>query len=451
MAPQSAPALRRVPIGLCEDYPEESRSLEGVRQDFELLRQLGVDTLRISLGWDAIEPERDRYDLQFWDAFVDMAIGEYQLTLLPYVAYTPAWSSDGGDKDYWKTPPRDPDEFAQLMGLLATRYQGRIHSWELWNEPDNRDYWLGSAEDYSELARGAAEAIRAVDPKIAVVSGGLAGHVEFLAELFDGFDAASQFDVVNLHAYYETWNPEPLETLSSYVDEVQQIVQRHGGDEAIWMAEIGYGNYRNGARVSAHTSAVFGYEHTLDYQAVALVKSLAMLLAGPVSLAAWYELKDPPASDAMIGDVNNRHLGVTFADRRPKPAAAALQLVQRLLGKGFRSAPADLDMASRSSPADAQARAFLTARQTLVIVAWLKTPEPPGGPQTGLGDALDARRELLRVRGPQRANGPLALYDALGRPRAAPAAAPPRGKQLDFELELRGGDVLIAELPLERD
>jgi hypothetical protein len=95
MAPQSAPALRRVPIGLCEDYPEESRSLEGVRQDFELLRQLGIDTLRISLGWDAIEPERDRYDLQFWDAFVEMAVGEYQLTLLPYVAYTPAWSSDG--------------------------------------------------------------------------------------------------------------------------------------------------------------------------------------------------------------------------------------------------------------------------------------------------------------------------------------------------------------------
>jgi hypothetical protein len=82
-------------------------------------------------------------------------------------------------------------------------------------------------------------------------------------------------------------------------------------------------------------------------------------------------------------------------------------------------------------------------------VAWLKTPAPPGGQRTGLGDALDARRELLRVRGPQRANGALALYDALGRSRAAPAAAPARGKELDFELELRGGDVLIAELPLE--
>src|SRR3954452_15857047 len=67
-------AWRHVPIGLCEDYPEESRSLEGARQDFELLRRLGVNTLRVSFGWDAIEPERDRYELEFWDAFVDMAV-----------------------------------------------------------------------------------------------------------------------------------------------------------------------------------------------------------------------------------------------------------------------------------------------------------------------------------------------------------------------------------------
>jgi len=139
---------------------------------------------------------------------------------------------------------------------------------------------------------------------------------EFLAELFDNFDAARYVDVVNPHAYCETWNPEPLETLSSYVDEVQQVVQRHGGEGAIWMAEIGYGNYRNGAHVSDHTSAVFGYEHTLDYHA--------------------------------------------------------------------------------------QARAFLTARHTLVVVAWLGTPAPPGGPRAGVGDALDPRREILRVRGPHR-------------------------------------------------
>jgi len=444
------PVRRHVPLGLCEDYPEESRSLEGAREDFELLRRLGISTLRVSLGWDAIEPERDRYDFEFWDAFVDLAVREYHLTLIPYVAYTPAWNSDGGAADYWKTPPREPAEFAQLMGLLARRYAGRIHSWELWNEPDNRDYWLGSAADYATLARAGAQAIAAVDPHVDVVSGGLAGHTEFLAELFDAWGGASIFDVVNLHAYFETWNPEPLESLSGYVAEAAAIVERHGGRQAIWMAEIGYGTYRNGRQVSAQTSAVFAYEHTLDYQAVVLARSLALLLASPVSLVAWYELADPPATDAVIGDVNNRHLGVAFAGRRPKPAAAALAFFARSFAGGFSPAPAGLRLQPLNLPSELEARAFLTAPDTLVVVAWLRTPVPQPQPQSGAGDAADRRHETLRVSGPYRARRAPTLYDALGRAMAR-TSHQAAGAALELELELNGGEVLIAEVELSPD
>ncbi|HVZ34024.1 MAG TPA: beta-galactosidase, partial [Polyangiaceae bacterium] len=285
------PAFLHVPIGLCEDYPEESRSLAGARRDFEVLREMGLHTLRVSLGWDGIEPERGRYDFAFWDEFVKLS-EEYEVTLVPYVAYTPEWNSSGTPADFWRRPPRDLDVFAELMARLAQRYRGRIHSWELWNEPDNPQYWLAGAGEYAELARRGAEALRAADPELQVVSGGLAGHIAFLSELFDRFDAGRWFDVINLHSYYETWNPEPLETIPSYVDEAAQIIRRHAGRQAIWMAELGYGNYRAGARVSESTTAHFAHEHTLEYQAVALVRSLSLLLSsGEVSLIAWYELK----------------------------------------------------------------------------------------------------------------------------------------------------------------
>jgi hypothetical protein len=445
--PEPRARVRQVPIGLCEDYPEESRSLDGVRSDFEALRAMGVHTLRVSLGWDELEPAPDRYEFSFWDAFVELA-DSYGITLLPYVAYTPRWNSSGGESDFWRTPPRDLDQFAELMGLLAARYQSHIRSWEIWNEPDNRDYWLGSAGQYAELLRRGAAAVHAVDARLAVVAGGLAGHLEFARALFDEHGAASFIDVVNLHAYYETWNPEPLEELPSYVAEAAELVRRHGGRQRIWVAEIGYGNFREGSRVSGSTAAHFGHEHTLDYQAVALVRSLALLLSSPsVSLVAWYELKDPPDSDVMIGDVNNRHLGVLFADRRPKPASAALTLMVRLFADGFRPWSEGVQVDPPRSPSsDArQIHAFLSAR-SLIVIGWLGASAmmPPASPA---GDAVDDRRESVLLRVPHATLGPAVYLDALGRERAPGRNGVPAGAT-ELELELRGDDVQIIELPM---
>ena len=50
-----AAGFRTVPIGLCEDYPEESTSFDTVRADMEALRALGISHLRVSFPWDSIE------------------------------------------------------------------------------------------------------------------------------------------------------------------------------------------------------------------------------------------------------------------------------------------------------------------------------------------------------------------------------------------------------------
>lgn len=442
--------LRRVPLGLCEDYPEESRSLAAARRDLELLRAAGLRVLRVSLGWDAIEPEKDRYDLTFWDAFVDMAVREFGVTLVPYVAYTPRWNSDGSPEDFWKTPPRDAAEFGQIVRLLAERYRGRIHAWELWNEPDNRDYWTGTVGDYATLLRAGAEAVRAGNPDAAVVSGGLAGTVAFLEQLFDDWDAASLVDVVNLHAYYETWNPEPLETIPEYVAQVSDIVARHGGRQAIWMAEVGYGNFRRGAHVSADVTATFAYEHTLAFQAVALVRTHALVLSTPVELVAWYELKDPPASDAMIGDVNNRHLGVAFTDYRPKPALAALSFVNRLFSPGFRNVDAELRV-ERQPGSDAEVHGFWTGRRSLLLFAWLRTRSARPPPASERGDAHDDRRESLQVLAPYPLTGEAKSYDELGRVRPSSTHIAATRDATAITLELRGGEIQILELPVRRD
>src|SRR3954465_6509343 len=66
--------FHRVTLGLCEDYPEESRSLANARRDLEVLRTNHIPVLRVAFGWDAIEPEPGRFDWSFWDDFVRLAV-----------------------------------------------------------------------------------------------------------------------------------------------------------------------------------------------------------------------------------------------------------------------------------------------------------------------------------------------------------------------------------------
>ena len=79
-----------MPIGLCEDWPEESTTRDIYLADFELLKRSGIKYLRISFGWDAIEVEKDKYDWLFWDDFVKTGVEEYGITMVPYICYSPA-------------------------------------------------------------------------------------------------------------------------------------------------------------------------------------------------------------------------------------------------------------------------------------------------------------------------------------------------------------------------
>ena len=88
--------------------------------------------------------------------------------------------------------------------------------------------------------------------------------------------------------------------------------------------------------MSAQVRAHFDYEHTLSVQAVELIRTITLALTRPeVALLAWCEIKDAGQGESVIGDENNRHLGIAFSDWGSKPALAALALVSRLFGGGF--------------------------------------------------------------------------------------------------------------------
>ncbi|HVU49230.1 MAG TPA: beta-galactosidase [Polyangia bacterium] len=437
-------ALRVVPIGLCEDYPEESRTLAAARADLDVLAAAGVRTLRVGIGWDDVEPEPGRFEWAFWDAFVDLVVRERGVRLIPYVAYTPRWAARRPEGDFWTSPPRQPAAFGEVVGRLAARYRGRVESWELWNEPDNREYWSGSPAELAALVEAGARSARAASPGVTIVLGGLAAHPRFLDEVFAA-GAGWAFDVVNVHAYFETWSPEPLERIPGLLAEVSEIVRRNGGRQPLWMAEVGYGDHRDGARVSAGVRATFTYEHTPAFQAVALVRTLAEILSSPeVSLTAWYRVRDLTAKTAVIGDDNNRHLGVVRADGAPKPALAALGLMTSLFGAGF--APARAEVRPREGSGPVVARAFRLADGRAVVIAWIPT-HPPGVEPNGASlPAPDPRAAAVDVALALGTAGDGTRLDVTGERPGAPIAARHQPGGTVLPLDLRAGAVAVVVL-----
>src|SRR5690606_21769511 len=290
---------------LCEDYPEETTTMEIIKGDFEFLKKHGVKLLRISFGWDAIEAEEGKYDWLFWDDYVKMAVDDYGITLVPYICYIPQWISKNPQDTlfFWNYPPKDLKPWSDFIKTLVTRYKDRIRTWEIWNEPDIWIYWQGTRDEFAEFMKVGSEAVKEADPTAKVVFPGIAYDPEFVKSLFKDYNLGSNFDIVNMHNYYETWHRHPIEEITTYINEVRDVVWRYGKNQPLWMAEVGYSTFRKGARVSDSYSAYFEYEHTPEYQAVHLFKTLVLAASTEnIEAVAWYEVKDLPPHEGVIGD-----------------------------------------------------------------------------------------------------------------------------------------------------
>lgn len=447
---QYAAAFRQVPIGLCEDYPKESRSLAAARRDLALLQTNGIHVLRISFSWLDMEPAPGKYDWSFWDDFVRMAADEYGVRLIPYVCYTPRWASTSTNEDYWQQPPADNRQFAEFLKQLVGRYKDRVHSWEIWNEPDNSYYWRGSVEQFEDLLRAGSKAVREADPAATVVMGGLAWNMDFLSSVLAVPAVITNVDVVNLHNYYETWASEPLEQIPAYVGRAYDLIREHGQHQSIWMAEVGYSNFRRGAFVSDQYTAHFQEEHTPIAQAASLFRVMTLTFAsGHVSLVAWYRIHDLPATQQVIGDANNRFLGVLDQNGEAKPALRALQFFKSLFLQGFRCIDDEVRL-SKPIGSPAEAHAFETPNGNVVVVAWLRTYVPGLGAPASDGNAPDLRKVAvsLQVSLPTKSRG--AVFDELGDPLGTVRAFTHKHGVGIFHFLLEDGTVTVVELHRRR-
>jgi hypothetical protein len=446
--PAAVPAVKsklfqRVAIGLCEDYPEESRSLSAARRDLQVLATNNLRVLRIAFGWDAMEPEPGKFDWTFWDDFVRLAVDEYHVRLIPYICYTPRWASSSAGEDFWRQPPKNNAQFADFIKQLVARYKDRIHSWEIWNEPDNPSYWGGTVDQFADLLATGANAVHQTDPSAKIVMGGLAWNLNFLEGVLAHPAGMSNVDVINLHNYYETWSSDPLEKIPEYVGRAHDILREHGLHQAIWMAEIGYSSFREGAQVSGQYQAYFKNEHTPEAQAESLFQAMTLLLAsGDVSLIAWYRINDLPTQQEVIGDVNNRHLGILDEHGNPKPALRALVFFHSLFANGFRCLDAKVRV-EKPIRSPTEIHVFETPDRRVIVIGWIKTYVPGTRGTNASGEMRNSRAERVSLEFPFAAGNQARVWDETGQKCGTIPVLSANGRARIPELEITNDHVRV--------
>jgi hypothetical protein len=254
------------------------------------------------------------------------------------VVGAPQWASGSSDP---LTPPANPDAMGRFMASVAGHpaMRGHIGAYEIWNEEDT-PLWMRGAPDpavYAGMLRAVYPAVKAADPSATVLVGGLTGNnYAYLDQLYAS-GAKGSFDGVAVHTDTACLTNGPTVSardapsgrisqfsFTGYREVYRSMVAAGDGDKGVWMTELGWNTSKKRCDVGLSAGRKDGGVSE-DAQARFLTSAYACMAADPfVKMAAWFNLQDTGAADAL----NDRY-GLLRADGTSKPSADALLDVAR--------------------------------------------------------------------------------------------------------------------------
>jgi hypothetical protein len=185
--------------------------------------------------WIELEPNQGQWQFERLDHFVALAEQHGTSLLLP-LGVSPQWAV--GPYLSNNSPPQSLDLWRTYVKTVVSRYKGRIKAYEIWNEPNLRDFWAGTMEQMVTLTKEAFQIIHAVDPDAIVVSP--SATADFGIPWFEEFlkkGGGQYVDVIGYH-FYVAKLPEELVPLIQRVRQV--IAENKLADKPLWNTEQGW-------------------------------------------------------------------------------------------------------------------------------------------------------------------------------------------------------------------
>jgi hypothetical protein len=295
-----------------------------------LQARAGAGVVRVTFDWAGIETRPGVYDFSRYDVWM-RSVASHRMRVLPILFNTPSFRGRQSRRGTY--PPRDFDAYARFAAAVVGRYGPNgsffqdnpdvpkvpIRSWQIWNEPNLRVYWLPrpNARAYVRMLRAAYEAIKGVDRRAEVVTAGipatlLSGAIRFETFIRGMYKAkgARYFDTLAPNAYGRT-----AQDVIQSMGGLRNLMNRNGDRRGkIWVTEVGWGTGgpRSRFNIGERRQAV-----EIPKLLRGLYRARGRLRLRGVVYFGWQDLR-PYAP--KFKDMWGLHTGLFKLNGRPKPA-----------------------------------------------------------------------------------------------------------------------------------
>ncbi len=200
---------------------------------------------------------------QFHWARLDYLLDRYKgknITLC--IAATPQWAAEKPNEPHyapWLGPgtnslPKDPDHtWKPFVWELSDRYKGRIHSYEIWNEPQLVDFlgasfWNNAGRDrLAQMIKDAGRIIKSNDPQALIGAPSLlpresSGGMKRAGKMLDALQRKNAYKYIDWNACHIY--PEPgkgSDRWTKYFNDVKSELKRRGIPGPIRVTETMFG------------------------------------------------------------------------------------------------------------------------------------------------------------------------------------------------------------------
>ncbi len=253
-----------------------------------------VGSLRLwdsGTAWSQVESTKGSYNWSLLDKAVKNAEAHKTRSILLVLGSTPTWNAKRVKATDYPVPgaasaPKSVQAWDAFVRAVATRYKGRIDSYQIWNEASLGMFWNGSPELMAELTKRAYDIIKDVDPKATVVAASTTVRLEgAFTRFFSRYLAALgelgwPVDVFAAHLYPNSRGSTSVR--DGYIDQVTTALAAAGApDKPVWDTELNYGLAGPGTE---NPHQVIAGAKARDW----VVQTMFDSLASGISRTYWY-------------------------------------------------------------------------------------------------------------------------------------------------------------------